>query len=309
MQPSSPATGQDVRVSLIVETETDEAGHRIRLTDVIEAWKKQTAAHWIGEWIIVASRPPSPDEQTSLSGLPQRWLLAPGLRYHQNKNAGMAASRGAYVALTDSDVLPALDWLERAVEALESSGDRTALVTGRSVYAPGPFSRELALAQWPNHGPTTAEASHFLAHNILFRGEVARRYAFPEGEAELRHGPDTALAELLRAEGWVLRYEPALRMTHNAAGSLRQVWRHCVAHGQTEARFLQARGAARAGALREAVGRVRVLWRRTIRRGRDVGIGLARLPVSFTFYTAFAAMLAIGRLKAGTGRPEVLEPF
>jgi len=309
MAPSSTEAPPGIRVSLVVETETDEAGHGIRLTDVLEAWKNQTAAPWIGEWIIVASRPPSPPEQRTLAGLPQRWLLAPGLRYHQNKNAGMAASRGAYVVLTDSDVVPEPDWLEKAVVALESSGDRTAVVTGKSAYAPGPFSRELALAQWPNHGPRTAAASHFLAHNILLRGEVARRYAFPESEAALRHGPDTALAERLRAEGWTLLYDPALRMTHNAAASLRQVWRHCVAHGQTEARFLRARGTAPAGTLREAAGRIRVLWRRLVLQGRDVGIGPARLPLSFSFYAAFAAMLAVGRVRAGSGHPEVREPF
>ncbi len=296
-------------VSLVIETETDEPGHDIRLIDVIAAWRSQTAAGRIDEWIVVASRSPSPAEQRALADLPHVWLARPGLRYHENKNAGIAISKGAFVALADSDVRPARDWLERALAAIETTGPRVALVTGRSAYAPGPFSRELALAQWPNHGSEAADVTHFLAHNILLRGEVARAFPFPESEAELRHGPDASLAERLRAEGWTLRYDPSLRMTHNAATSLSEVWRHCLAHGHTEARFRQARGLPQTGVLHEGVGRLRVLFRRLLQGGTDVGIGAARLPFAFAFYAAFAATLAVGRWKAERGEPEVIEPF
>jgi glycosyl transferase family 2 len=296
-------------VSLVIETESDEPGHRIRLTDAILAWRSQTAADRIAEWIVVASRSPSSAERSALADLPFVWLERPGLRYHQNKNAGVAVSRGSFVALADSDVLPARDWLERGLAALETTGPRVALVTGRTAYAQGPFSRELALAQWPNHGPEAADVTHFLAHNLLLRGDVARRFPFPESQAELRHGPDSSLAEHLRAEGWTLRYDPSLAMTHNAATSLHEVWRHCLAHGHTEARFRHGRGGPEVGPLREAVGRLRLLTGRLLHRGADVGIGAARLPFAFAFFAAFTAALAAGRRKAERGEPEVLEPF
>lgn len=296
-------------VSLVVETETEDAGHGIRLAHVLAAWRAQTASGRIGQWIVVAPREASPDERAVLEGARLTWLVRPGLRYHQNKNAGIAASQGDFVALADSDVLPAPDWLERALAALEASGPRVALVTGRSAYAPGPFSRELALAQWPNHGSEAADVTHFLAHNILLRGEVARVFPFPESEAELRHGPDSSLAERLRAEGWTLRYDPSLRMTHNAATSLSELWRHCLAHGHTEARFRKARGLSQTGILHEGVGRLRVLSRRLLKGGTDVDISAARLPLAFAFYAAFAATLAVGRRKAERGEPEVIEPF
>lgn len=296
-------------MTVVFEGETDESGHDIRLLDALASWRSQTAAPRIGEWLVVAPRAPSEDEQHALADLPHVWLARPGLRYHRNKNAGMAISRGAFVVLADSDVRPESDWLERGLEVLERSGPRVALATGRSAYASGPFSRELALAQWPNHGPEPADVPYFLAHNVLLRGEVARGFSFPESEGELRHGPDSALAEHLRSEGWTLRYEPSMRMTHSSARNLSEVWGHCLAHGHTEARFRRARRLPQSGILREGIGRTRVLFRRLLESRTDVGIDSGRLPVAFGFYAAFAGMLAIGRWKAERGEPEIMEPF
>jgi hypothetical protein len=181
------------------------------------------------------------------------------------------------------------------------------LVTGRTRYAAGPFSRELAFFQWPNHSERVSPTDYFLGHNVLMRAEVARR--FPFGQPHLRHGGDADLAERLRAAGHRLLYVPGMEMTHNYAARPADIWTHCVSRGGAEFRSQLARGVSPPGALREAVGRLRYLSRRLARQGRTAGLSIARRPLSLAFAVAYSAAMLAGRRRAERGGPELREPF
>ena len=48
----------------------DRPDRRIRFADVVEAWKRQTRADRVLEWLVVATRGPTPAETALLSGVP-----------------------------------------------------------------------------------------------------------------------------------------------------------------------------------------------------------------------------------------------
>ena len=290
-------------VSLVLETSNVRPRHRIGLPDVVRAWRRQTRADRIREWIVVSGPGAAPGDRELFDGLPVRWVELPDAAYFRQKNAGFAAATCPLVALADSDVLPAPEWLELAIEALDGAEDRVALVTGRSRYLPGPFVREMALAQMPNHSPRAGGATHFLAHNVLLRAGLVRPLGLFREEA-IRLGPDTDLAERLIAAGYRLLYDPRLAATHESQRRLSGLRRTSVLTGYAFGLFEQRAGRPGPGSLRSFAGRVRVLASRLFRGRRDVGIPPWRLPLSLVFCLAYAAAFEHGRRLALAGRPK-----
>jgi hypothetical protein len=202
-------------VSLVFETANDLPDGRIRFADVVEAWKRQTRADRVLEWVVVATRDPTPAESDLLSGVPIRWLVRPELVYFQQKNAGIAEARGAFITFADSDALPAQDWLERALGVLENADAGVALVAGRSRYLPGLFSREMELAQLGEHTDHPHDTASFLAHNVLLRADAIRASGL---FAETRSASPTRIWPASPGSRLSLRYDPSLRATHNCPG-------------------------------------------------------------------------------------------
>jgi hypothetical protein len=294
-------------VSVVFETENEDVHHRIRLADVLEAWLRQTRVSRVAEWIIVSGRPPLGEERRLIEAMRARWLEEPGGRYYGLKNRGVLESKGAYVALADADAAPDADWLEAALAALQSGGPSVALVTGRTRYLSGPFSREFALAVWPHLADAPRDTSEILAHNALARAEVLRRFVFET--VQLRHGADSALARRLIEAGYRVRYDPSLRVTHNYTRRLRDLWPEARYLGWNYAQIDEVRGCLAKSSLRNAFGRFRVLAGRLASSRRIFGIPLARLPLSLLFYGYFCAGAARGYAAARSGKPELAGRF
>ena len=279
-------------VSLVLETANEKPGRRIRMTDVVDAWRRQTRADRILEWLVVSCQEPAPAERRLFDGLPVRFLVRPDLRYYQQKNAGLTEAAAPYAALADADALPEADWLERALEAIERSGAGVALITGRSRYLPGPFAREMAIAQMPNQADDARDTTHFLAHNVILRCAIIRSLGLFHGE-DHRLGPDTDLAGRLIAAGYRLRYNPSLRVTHNSHSRLHGLYRTCVLTGYELGQF-DRRASSRPNRLKDFLGRVRLLLSRLRQDRRPVEIPLWRLPLSALFFVAYSAAFARG---------------
>lgn len=294
-------------VSVVFETENDDPNRRIRLTDVMEAWLRQTAVARVAEWIVVSSRPATPREKALLARAPARWLERSGTRYFGLKNEGIREACGRFVALADSDAVPADDWLEMALAVLERSDPSVAILTGRTRYLPGPFSREMAIAQLPNQADRPHDTTHFLAHNALLRTEIVRSLLF-SGDA-IRLGSDTHLAGRLIEKGYRLRYDPSLRTTHNYGRHWKELYRHCVVIGYAFGRFQEYTGRPHPNRLWDFAGRLRVLLARWREFRRSMGIPLWRLPLSAFFFAAYSLAAAHGYEMAVRGRPEPFARF
>jgi hypothetical protein len=293
-------------VSVVFETENEGPKRRIRLADVMAAWRRQTCAERVLEWIVVSPRLATPEEERLMNGVPARWIKR-DLRYFDQKRHGVLESRGRYVALADSDAPPEDDWLERALEVLDGGDPKIALVTGRTRYLPGPFFREVIVAQFPNQQDSARDTTHFLAHNALLRTEIARKIGFEGGH--IRLGASTDLANRLIAAGYRVRYEPWLRATHNYAERFGQLWRHFVVIGYADAVFQSFRGEEHPNLLWGGIGRMRVLSRRLWELHRAVGIPKWRLPLSLLFFLYFTVAHAVGSARGRRGAPEPFAEF
>ena len=289
-------------VSIVFETENEQPDHRIRLVDGMEAWLRQTARSRVAEWIVVSTRPPSPKELEILRRAPARWIEWPEGRYYGLKNRGIREARGRFVALADADVVPADDWLERALAALEDAGPDAALVTGRTRYLPGLFSREMAIAQLPNQEDTPHATTHFLAHNVLLRPSIVSPMLF-SGDT-IRLGSDTHLADRLLQAGYRLLYDPSLSTVHNYARRWTEIYRHCLVIGYSYERFGLSTGEPRSKLLRDFIGRMRILMERWRALRRPMGLSRWRLPLSFSFFVLYSTALAQGIAQAQRGKPE-----
>jgi hypothetical protein len=290
-------------VSLVFETSNDRPDRRIRFADVVQAWKRQTRADRVLEWLVVASRNPTAAEAVLLSGVPLRWLVRPELVYFQQKNAGLAEARGAFVAFADSDALPAPDWLEQALDVLERAHPGAALVAGRSRYLRGLFSREMELAQLGEQTDQPHDTKHFLAHNVLLRADAVRAAGLFRGDT-IRLGSDSDLAERLAEAGYRLRYEPALAAMHNYSRRWTNLYRSCVGTGYAYGRFQQHVGKPHPNRLWDFAGRMRVLLGRWRRSHRSVGIPVWRFPLSFLFFFVYCVAIARGYGLAVRGMPK-----
>jgi hypothetical protein len=291
-------------VSVVFETENEGPKRRIRLADVMAAWRRQTSAERVLEWIIVAPRRPTAEEERLMNGVPARWIERGDLRYFDQKQHGVLESRGRYVALADSDARPDEDWLEHALEVLDGGDPRIALVTGKTRYLPGPFSREVTIAQLPNQQDSARDTIHFLAHNALLRTEIGQRVGFEGGHVRL--GASTDLAQRLITAGYRVRYEPRLSATHNYAERFGQLWKHFVVIGYADAVFRSFRGGKHPSLLWEGIGRMRVLGRRLKELRRPARIPNRRVPLSLLFFLYFTVAHAVGSAR---GRKRLPEPF
>jgi glycosyltransferase involved in cell wall biosynthesis len=293
--PSSPD------VSLVIETENDQKHRQIRLEHNVAAWRAQTDAGRILEWIVVANRPIRPDEERLLAGLPYRWLVADTGTYYGEKNAGLAVSAGRYVCLADSDDAPEPPWLALAIRSLESASRDVAAITGRTRYQPGPFATEMTVAHFPFQAPEITEVLTIGAGNTIYHGDVLRRLRF-RGD-HIRHGPDVDLANRMRAEGLRVLYDPALAMTHNYTRNLGDLWGHVAMKGHAFALYADFLKQPRRGALRDGIGRYRVLVTRLFRLRRPLAIPVRRLPLSCAFFLFYTLAAEYGWREAQLGRP------
>jgi hypothetical protein len=295
-------------VSVVFETENEVADHRIRLRDVMRAWLRQSACSRVAEWIVVSQREPTPEEKDLMLQAPAaRWLQSRESRYYGQKNQGILESKTPFVALADSDAMPADDWLEQALHVFENGEPSIALVTGRTRYQAGPFSREMAIAQLPNQADQPHDTTHFLAHNVLIKAEIVRPRLFARGE--IRQGSDTHLAQRLIEDGYRVRYDPSLRVTHNYSTRLSEVYQHCLVIGYSYGRFQESIGEPHPNRIWDFLGRVRTLLARWRASHRQLELTLSRFPVSFFFFVAFSIAIGHGYEMAVRHKPEPFAKF
>lgn len=297
-------------ITLVFETDNEDPTHPIQLPDAMEAWQRQARADRVLEWIVVSSRGPTPAEKKAMDGaggVDVRWLERARLPYYEQKNAAIAVSKGAWIAMADCDALPSSDWLENAVQAIEKADPKVALVSGSTRYASGPFWREMTLAHFPVQGLEPGDVTCACAGNTIFRGDAIRAHPFPGGH--IRHGADMELARQLAAAGWRSRFDPSVRMLHNYARRLRDLWNHCALKGYCFASYEEYLGVRRRGAFVNGIGRFRVLARRLNEMRHLVGIPLRRVPISLAFYAWYCLAAGTGYSKALRGKPEPVSSF
>jgi len=184
-------------------------GSEARLGPFLTALADQTISPDRREVIVVldgaAGSPALEARLTGLGGelvrLPRR--SGPGAA----RNAGAARARGAYLAFTEDDVLPAPDWLERAHARL--AADPAIDVLEGTTQKPGGRPARVGPRDVPLYLPT----------NLFVRRELfARLGGYHEGYFDARRGvyvrEDSDLGFTLEEAGARIAREPEARVTH-----------------------------------------------------------------------------------------------
>lgn len=201
-------------VSVIVPVFNNAAG----LRECLRALEAQTIPRDRYEIIVVDNG--STDGTTSgLDDSPKRRVVVertPGS--YTARNRGVAAARGAVFAFTDSDCVPAKDWLERGLAAVQVDPSR-AIVAGQiDLFYRDPcrptavelYERLTALDQ----RRFVAEGGFGATANLFVPREVFER-AGPFDQ-RLKSSGDVEWCQRAVARGGALRYEPGVRVSHPA---------------------------------------------------------------------------------------------
>jgi glycosyltransferase involved in cell wall biosynthesis len=272
------------RVAVVVPVHDDA----VRLARCLAALAAQT--HRAEEVLVVddGSREPvrAPDGVRVLrAGATSRGSYAA-------RNAGVAATRADVVAFTDADCLPAPDWLERGLAALDGA-DRVAgpvevVPRGRR---PGAVELYDARTAFPQEHFVRAWGFGATA-NLLVRRAVLD--AVGPFDVRLRSGGDADWGQRATAAGFGLRYAPDVVVRHPARATLAEL---------AEKTVRTARGVEHLGLLRDEVTPLPEAVRRHLAgpagRLREAGPLPAGDVVRFIGVALLAAGLGAGEVLRG----------
>lgn len=218
---------------------------------------------------------------------------------------GAAAARGATIAFTTADFVPAPDWIaqirrhhalgyEAVGGAIENGAPSSAVQW--AVY----FCRYAAYM--PPFSPRTTD--QIAGDNASYQRAALERCA----DLTARGFWEYSVNERLRRDGRALLLTPALRVTHACAPRAWQFCRQRFAHG----RVFGAQRAAAASTARRAVylavspaipfAVLAKTTRRVVANGRHVGAFLRALPLVVLFTLAWSGGEALGYLHGSLRR-------
>ena len=201
----------------------------------VEALQQQTIARRL-ELVVVR------DGETSEPELPGVTLLATGS--HRGpaaaRNVGVRHAGSPHVLFTDDDCLPAPDWAERLVEALEAGAP---VVAGRTVSDANVFARasqviaDELMTAGPSGSPTFAPTL-----NLGCTRELLDRVPFDERFLEAA-GEDRAWCLALQREGVSIAVVPDAVVEHVPALGPAAFLRQHLRYGRAAARLRGRQGA------------------------------------------------------------------
>lgn len=158
------------------------------------------------------------------------------------RNHGVGATRGEILAFTDSDCIPAVDWLCRGVEALLDHPDIHVVGGNVTVFArnperPNAVELHQLVHSFPQEYFVRTLRFATTANLFTYRRTFEQNGLF---EAALLSGGDAEWCQRLCAKGAGIRFEPAAEVRHPARRTLRGLIRQ--RRRTAGGRFDRARG-------------------------------------------------------------------
>jgi cellulose synthase/poly-beta-1,6-N-acetylglucosamine synthase-like glycosyltransferase len=158
------------------------------------------------------------------------------------RNRGVGATRGEILAFTDSDCIPAVDWLRRGVAALLDDPEVEVVGGNVTVFArdpdrPNAVELHQLVHSFPQEYFVRILRFATTANLFTYRRTFERNGPF---EAALLSGGDAEWCQRLSARGGQIRFEPAAEVRHPARRTLRGLIRQ--RRRTAGGRFDRARG-------------------------------------------------------------------
>lgn len=228
-------------VSIIIPVKDDAQ----RLERCLEALDQQTYGGDV-EILVIDNGSSDHPERVVDRFARARFLREPAHGSYAARNAGLREAQGQVLAFTDSDCIPAPDWLEVGVRAIQAAGE-DAFVGGRvELFAKDPEHPnpgEVWDLRQGFHQQRYIEQEHFSATASLFVHRSAFDRAGPFQQEFVSSG-DREWGNRATANGLKGRYVPDLLTRHPCRDSLRALRRKNARLLQGDIQLRRERGQA-----------------------------------------------------------------
>jgi GT2 family glycosyltransferase len=157
------------------------------------------------------------------------------------RNAGAAAARGAYLAFTDDDCVPASGWLNALLQTLRRRpgamvGGRTTNLLADSAWAAA--SQLIVDIAYDYYNPDPENARFFASNNMAV--ETRAFHDLGGFAPTFRTSEDRDLCDRWRESGRLLVFAPEAAIGHAHQLDFPAFWRQHVGYGRGACRFLRA---------------------------------------------------------------------
>ncbi len=197
----------------------------------VEALRSQTVDPARVEILVVGLDEPGlvrPDERVRLIDEGGRASAA------SNRNRGMQEAVGDILCFTDSDCVPAPDWLER-ITALYVD-EQVFVVGGGVLFEQGNYWSLCDNLSWFYQFLSSSppgQRSHLPTLNLSIRRAIYEAVGGMSLDYPLAAGEDTEWTERMTQNGFALHFAPDAVVTHmDRRTSLAALWRHGYSYGQ-----------------------------------------------------------------------------
>lgn len=172
---------------------------------------------------------------------PVRLLVADKKGFSYQRNRGVAAARGKYIAFTDADCVAEKSWLKKLVKQIEESTKNIAAVGGPNlVFEDDPdFSKIVGYMQETFLGSGGSAQSHKIGKpklvssvpncNAIYRKQIIAEEKYDES---LIGGDDCDLNFRLRQKGCKFLYRPDIIVWHRRPKNFKEFFKKVIHYGE-----------------------------------------------------------------------------
>ena len=259
-----------VRVSVIIPVYND--GERLKLC--LDALALQTLPRDEYEVIVVdnMSDPPLADVVEPYEGCHYVTESTPGS--YIARNAGLRRAKGDILAFTDSDCIPARDWLERGIAALKEHAPDGSIGGGIELFPANPnkpSSVELYDIVFGLNQLTNVNNFNFAATANLFTMRSTLDAVGPF-DTELKSGGDMNWGQRVHDAGRPVVYAPDALIRHPTRSQLKQILTQARRHAGGRHDLGKHNKAGAKQRKNRVVGKAIALWKKLCPPFKRMGI-------------------------------------
>ena len=203
------------RVSVIVETENERTGQKIKLRHALQALATQTYPRALTEVLVVDSGEiPELPRLVAEHRPGTRIVNGAGLSEYEMKNLGAREATGEIVAFTDGDCAPSPNWIEQIVKSFSAESPSVVGVQGRTVLRAGLFNRQISVLLYGLRTDASGSVCRrIISDNCAFRRDFLEQVPFDP--AGLPSTPETVLWTRMTSRGFIVVVNDDMRSTHD----------------------------------------------------------------------------------------------
>lgn len=210
----------DISVIIITNNRKDDLGH------CIDALLSQSYPSKKFEIIIIDSwSTDGTEEMVKKYGMAIKFIISSQKGYSACRNLGFRKSRAEIVAFTDSDCIPAKNWVKTIIEDFKHSGKEIVAIGGPTKVSAGKCLIARVSQQIVNDsvsGLRKGSSAFFMTTtNLALRKNIVRIIGPFDRRYDFETGEDTEFCWRIVKSGLKLRYNSSIVVDHSQRSSIR----------------------------------------------------------------------------------------